>query len=825
MAVSGLSQIEALKRQVNGSIDGIQKAIELVPFWDDLNSGWSFELTTPIGYLLALARALDIMDGVKDFLAKTISWSLPAIELGVKGVLLTNLTKCLSCSTNPFIPNEFRTMYYKSTFNMQPPSLEFKENENYDKNRQQSSDGDGDGKKEHKYKFVYNHGEYSFEQVPVFGPGIKIPVASIDYDNMLSRNPFAKWNKLTEFVDYSELYFGITKTIVNDEGKEEKVKISPFLLARAEDCNAYLWFVKNRGYFKDCLNVDSVSDVCTKQDAHLMEYVDVESGTVGGKCEHITNGTGVRYADSLSLSIAADVELDNSGKATSFKLLPVSSNSHDTNKPSINWYYNPKLAWTSNLTELSKKERDYSLDRPIYSLTYDNNEFTFKILPKPLLHTSIYIHKGQEETMLDGGVVKAEKAWYEHPTRIRKILFDAQGRPQTKEKNGGRFTVSPRIDSGGKIVRLKESEDGHQYIYRLYKAKDVFSGDANPADTGEPEVVLYYDAYKSKYALKKYYPDQHLCKFDPISDKELSEYLYECYPGLTIYQFNYDYIMGMRLFDANVILTKLMDSLFNLNVGVKVSAEQIAAREEIREMVERVINTSEVTDNCYFTFDNDKVNQMMEDAEAKRNGTYTFMGNGVLDEESRKAIQDALSAVSSSGNKIEEKANIDTVMSAGVGAATKFVGAETKYGAEAFFLEKLTIELIEQIVLNALMTPKVAMLLQVNGQFMGKPASGTVDFKSMFKQLQTLIYSMIKEIVQMLLEELFNLLMSKLYELLQAFGTAVIAEYLNFYAELIKEIITQCGFRIGSGPNNSGIDQVNYADIDARSNTPPTDNC
>lgn len=95
MAVNGFSQLEALKRQVNGSIDGIQKAIELLPFWDDLNSSWTFELVTPIGYLLQLAQALDIMDVVKDFLAKTITWSLPAIEVGVKGIILANLTQCL----------------------------------------------------------------------------------------------------------------------------------------------------------------------------------------------------------------------------------------------------------------------------------------------------------------------------------------------------------------------------------------------------------------------------------------------------------------------------------------------------------------------------------------------------------------------------------------------------------------------------------------------------------------------------------------------------------------------------------------------------------
>ena len=155
MAVNGFSQLEALKRQVNGSIDGIQKAIELLPFWDDLNGSWTFELVTPIGYLLQLAQALDIMDEVKDFLAKTITWSLPAIEVGVKGIILANLTQCLSCSTHPFIPDYMRSMYYKETFNVSAPTLETKVVE-----KTVEGEDEGDKKTKKKVEFILNKGEF-----------------------------------------------------------------------------------------------------------------------------------------------------------------------------------------------------------------------------------------------------------------------------------------------------------------------------------------------------------------------------------------------------------------------------------------------------------------------------------------------------------------------------------------------------------------------------------------------------------------------------------------------------------------------------------------
>ena len=814
MAVNGFSQLEALKRQVNGSIDGIQKAIELLPFWDDLNGSWTFELVTPIGYLLQLAQALDIMDEVKDFLAKTITWSLPAIEVGVKGIILANLTQCLSCSTHPFIPDYMRSMYYKETFNVSAPTLETKVVE-----KTVEGEGEDDKKTKKKVEFILNKGEFSFEQTPVFGSGVTIPESSIDYDNMLSHSPFAKWDKKHEFVDYSEMYFGTT------DPKDKEKKLSPFMMARAEDCNAYLWFVKNRGYFKDVVNVSTPSDVTKEKDTHLLGFISIPNGSVGGSLKKVTNGTGVRYTDSMSLSIVSDVQFDDSGNATEMKLLPVSSNSTNTNKPSINWYCNSELAWTNNLTEYSKKARDYTKDRPIYSLTYSGGNFTFKILPKPLIHYPIMISRGQEEKYLDGSTYPCEDGWNEKLTQAKKILFDEKGKPQKTSMKGGRFTVSPVIN-GKKIERLRVSHDNHDYVYRLYKAKDVFSGTPVSPTPGEPEVVLYY-TQEGNYSLRKY--NNSTGSLEPagsvIPDELLAKYLYECYPGLTIYQFNYDYIMGMRLFDSNVIMTRLMNQLFNLNVDTKITADQIAAREEIREMVRRVINSSEQTDNCFFSFSNDEINRLTQDAINKRKNPHTHIGNTQLDDESIEMLQSAMQGVFNSSNKGGQKDAVNSAIDAGIATATKFIPSETKYGASATFLEDLCVELILQIVLNSLMTPKVAMLLQVNKELMGQSATLDVNFETLLKSMINLIYSIVKEIVTMLLQELFELIMAKLEEVLAMFGVAVLTEYLDYYTELIKEIITQCGFRIGMGNNNSGIDNVNYADIDEATSTPSPDNC
>ena len=47
----------------------------------------------------------------------------------------------------------------------------------------------------------------------------------------------------------------------------------------------------------------------------------------------------------------------------------------------------------------------------------------------------------------------------------------------------------------------------------------------------------------------------------------------ECYPGLTVYEFNYDYVMSIRLFDAKSIASALFDALFNTRVGITLTGK------------------------------------------------------------------------------------------------------------------------------------------------------------------------------------------------------------------------------------------------------------
>jgi len=806
MAVAGFSEIEALRRQVSGSIEGIKKAIELLPFWDDINN-LQLELVTPLGYLLALVDALGLLDDLKEWLAKYLTYAMPALEIGVKGVLLSNLMSCISCSTNPFIPDDLRELFYIETFKLGTPTM--KVNGKFFEGDDEKDTDD----KEKKTKVELQWGEFSFESEPRHGAGLRIPVSSIDYSNLLNHSPFEEWNQLLNFVDYSKMYFGV-----------DKETTSPYELARATDFNAYLWFVKNRGYLKDCIVADRIEDITTQRDAHLLEYIKVSSG-VGSKVLGVSDGTGVRYNDTCALSVICGTERNKSGQLTAFKVIPASSNGSAQYKPAFNWYFNIKDAFSNNLIALKNAERHYEKDKPILSLSFDNGEYVFKILPKPQFHYPILIPKKGKIQCMDGSEVTLDKAYHEKLTHVKRILFNAAGEP-TKMLKGGRFTVYPRVVNGRVQKFLENSSDHDNYVYELYRTKEVYGSPESTAP--EDRLVLKYNAKTAEYKLARY---QGAREVSNIPDEMLVAYMFECYAGMTVYQFNFDYIMGMRLFDANVVIAKIMESLFNLNVDLKLTAEQAEMEAEIRQVVRKIIDTPDTTsDDCYFSFSNDEIKHLTEEAENKRRGGSEFLSGGFLADDDRALLQEAMQNVASSSNKIVQQEQITNLLETAPSVAIKYSDAETTYGLQSGFFEQFCIELLLQIVMNSIMTPKVAMLWQVNQYFTGGSNFISVDgkvnyndlsnlrisvnYKAMLKSIFMLLFSMAKEIIVLFLEELFQLIMAKLGTIFAMFSLGIIAEYLAVFTELIKEIIEQCGFRIGMSKNGQ-IDKVDYADIDA----------
>lgn len=769
--MAGTVNKDAITREINGSIDGIMKGIELLPFWEDLQTGFNVNVSSPIGYLLQVSKCLGIMNEIKNFLGDFLSFMLPGIELGVKGVLLSNLTSALSCTTSPIIPDNLRQSYYRETFKV--------------KSNVANNDGNYIWDKMKNIKDA----EFIFSQKKEYGEGLIININAIDYDGMLNISPFPQPKRKNTF-DNSTLYFGVNSG-----------NTSPYQLARASDFNAFLWFVKNKGIFRKPILINSYTELGeleTDGDSNtssIFNYCNFVKN-INPKYTGLTNGTLFAYSGNpTTMSVVSDVVVDNTTNAvTSFNLYPISNYDdnenrlfYNSNKPGIMWFANEPGVLRNLLTTETNLATNinHEYDKGLFNLYSDINgeNFVLRILPKPFTHYPIRTKEIKEPI-----------------TRVKKIVFNARGKSPGKNlgKKRCRFSVNPVILADGSVSR--EVDDYGICIYDLLRHDGSISN-----------IKLIYDTNNGTYKL------EDGTTYKEPTEKESAEILYETYGATTIYEFNYDYIMGMKLLNGKVIMTRIMNMLMGLNVNLNLSKEQIQAQKIITEVVKKVIESEEEYNDCFFNFSNDELNRLMEESDLKRKNNVDFNDGLVMPKNTAQEVMDKLVSLNSAVSKVEEKNTFIDTIEIVTDAYSIGRDAEDKYGIGVNLIEQICMQLVFEIVMGALLTPKISMLLQVNNFLLGKNDKSVhtiINLEDLIKSLLNIIIPIVKEIVKMFIEELFRFVMDKMKVVLALFGTALLKEYADLYINLLTTIIRECGFKVGKNTNLVGIDNVLYADID-----------
>ena len=334
--------------------------------------------TNPIGFLLQILKHLGITyEEIRLWLVKFLIYIVPLLEISVKAVLLTNLKNMISCSVDPRIPDKYRKRH-----------------------------------KEHTSTTGY---ETSQEY------GIDINIESIDFLDKLSVNPLSEFG--------SEMYFGL-------EGVEDSYKF-----ARADDFDAFLWFVIHKGKFPNSSIIANFegSSFSPNSITHENPTLTPSSGSLLSQVEviypkhssTILLGNTFTYQKGHVISMCIDRKLDESNYTVRNTLVPVSDD-----WSSVNWYArrasqlgkNLGFGWSANWSDPTattrfrkgKKGRNYDKERALCNLQYIdqassdspitglvNNKLRFTILPKP------YIHIPQ--------ISKGEPPW-----RFKKMLFDSK---------------------------------------------------------------------------------------------------------------------------------------------------------------------------------------------------------------------------------------------------------------------------------------------------------------------------------------------------------------------------------------------------------------
>lgn len=758
------------QNSVLSTIDGLITILEKYP---DNKCQQDESKINPFEFLVEVLKRLDTTENeLIEWLVNFVKITLPIIELGVKGILLMNLRNLISCSVDPHIPAYAR-----------------------DPQR-----------------------------------GLTFKISEFDTSGILQTSPLDTIGSLA--------YFGIP----------EDENASPYNFLRPIDFNTFLWYVIHRGRYSSpsVITANTENEYKTGENSFTGKF---NASQVNG--ESILMPTQIKYNDDnincgiicgssfrqningivlKNLSVCTKIERNEETKKILFnQLFPVS-----TSYKTTNYYVNRKM-YFYNLSEYYDDKvlkRDYAHDialcnfeyignfesnKTLNDTSYMNNTMKIVIPPKPLVHIP---QVGQSLLA------------------IRKISYNSKG-----EKSaifGGTYSV---IADG----KCQTDLDDIETLYKKAKSKDEEEKNKSfqkehywwynlKYNNDENNLSPYILVLNSQGDYWIQYSSQEKNKSNELTGYNILPLLQECYPNLTLYEFNYDYIMSMRLFDSKVVISQLIAQLmqFKLNLKFGIRTTLVGEQNRLVSIVENLVNSqdSEISD-CFYSFSNDKYDEMIRNSELQRANLIPFGNDDTIEiNEHLKDISDILNEFGDAKTN-NESIEIFSRLIRKIDA-TIIPGSDGHFKTEFLYpkgrdiLTQFLTNLM-QILINALLSPKVLLMLLINKRLCETdPTSNimTLSPEQLLKDLTGLVIQIVKEMRDLILKEYLKFVFSKLEIILGLLLQRLVLEQAEAYRRLIRQLLDTCWFHFGkSGEIPTEIDKVNYADIDETLSQPSSPKC
>lgn len=744
------------QRETFSRIDSTMAILEKLPDFTDstldyLNANSFTFSTSPLGFIFNILKSLGVdEETLKEWIVEILVYVLPTVETGVKATLLANIKSLISCNADPRIPLRMRKKISNS---------------------------------------VYTNILTDVEQT---GPirGIDINIDAIDPQGLLDLSPFTDPGKMYYFgcTDDSELDSSIKK-VVSKYGDELDLDTKSVVgdanartarLVRADDFNAFLWYVIHKGNKQNPARV-TINGSTFKVEDDDLEY-NIKTGNLGllgtleieapsDKESNIVAGNTFYDSNNANyIGICIESKVNDEGIVTGNTIVPISSDWY-----SCNWYVDKTNYYSSNLGIKKRKPRNYSEEKAICNLRYckqfdyrgrdipnSPNNLRFTILPKPYVFLPSVGSEG-------GGINKLHVQW-----RPIRLMFDYDGTPNQK----GKFSLISETYDLQPTLRNK-TVNGEYFIY------DVYGIEENGVHSKGAELIV--NTKTGKYALQNV--------------TNLTSILVECYPGLSVYEFNYDYIMGMKLFDPKVVCQKILDNAANPDYNVsfhytlnKEKMPFIEKKQRIIEIVKSILeeDEDEITD-CFYAFSNIQYDEMLRKTEEIKykqlpynqgynNGETidftevskileTYPENGSL-EDQKKVINHALTKAC---NLLDERNNITI--------------PTDKSTTKNEFLTNILQQLVAAIV-DAVLSPKVLMLLMVNRALMDTDTEEPLDTEALMRMLKNVVKSLVREVRDLIIKKLLDYIIKYLTPLALQLQAKILSEQFAAYMAIIRLLLS-----------------------------------
>jgi hypothetical protein len=364
------------------------------------------------------------------------------------------------------------------------------------------------------------------------------------------------------------------------------------------------------------------------------------------------------------------------------------------------------------------------------------------------------------------------------------------------------FNQTNEYPSTGHTVTTKNSD---KYKYKpILRCKYINSGAINEGGA-VVNVTLPTDTYTHKIQIGTYQ---------------------ERFPR-TIFEFNYDFIFGLKLFNSKTLVANIINAMLGLSTEIHLdfSIEKQIIRNKVKIIIQNLIKEdgTETEALCATSFSNKDYDDMLT-----KSNSYIYNSVNTYNDSAQLNATDIENIINKI-QKLETSSSVDESLMDLLNTTTEILknkedtSYSTNFGFDLSFIYVFIQELMTELVLQIL-SPKVMFLYYINTYIMGsvtnmeewKKAFSINSLDEFFAKFSNLIISLCKQIIEILIKQLLNFLLEKISPMLKILTMELLLETIRDYKDLIIQLITAYGIGIPfslSNTENLVIDDVRYADI------------
>lgn len=309
----------------------------------------------------------------------------------------------------------------------------------------------------------------------------------------------------------------------------------------------------------------------------------------------------------------------------------------------------------------------------------------------------------------------------------------------------------------------------------------------------------------------------------------------------TIYEFDWDYLKSIRIFNPKALLFGMFDGLLNgaltayagANLSLSVQETNARLSAAIKKYIE--MDDSSVSD-CYMSFSNEDFDSMLEDMllarynAAKAGGEFATAQQHNIEDYLNNINEVNLTSSPQGATSQIMRTITDVTLADSEGESAIDINISGDFKNEGYLTQILWAMCMP--IIKALFSPQIILLFLINFNVMGIVSVDdlfTENASFVLKFICNKIFAMVRSII-LFIKDKFVLLLFRLFivyskNLLNSWGALEAMERLDAWLQLLAAIAL-CIPKFNFGKSKTEIDEVDYADITESQDVPEnTENC